>query len=100
LAAFFLPAAFFAVAMMPLLLHCAITAPLDELGSRDACESEGPFIDPMLLLRTDSLPNDGERWAYQLKFDGYRAVAFKTRGKLFLGSRNDNDLSMAAGVPA
>jgi len=26
------------------------------------------FIDPMLLLRTDSLPNDGDRWEYQLKF--------------------------------
>lgn len=28
----------------------------------------------MLLLRTDSLPNDGDRWEYQLKFDGYREM--------------------------
>jgi DNA ligase D-like protein (predicted ligase) len=52
------------------------------------------FIDPMLLLRTDSLPNDGSRWQYQLKLDGYRAIAFKTGGKVLLRSRNDNDFSL------
>src|SRR4029453_6535316 len=57
-------------------------------------KERGRFIDPMLLLRTDSLPNDGDRWAYQLKFDGYRAVAFKTAGKVHLRSRNDNDFSV------
>src|SRR6478735_2070400 len=57
-------------------------------------KTKGRFIDPMLLLRTDSLPNDGDRWEYQLKFDGYRAIAFKTGGKLHLRSRNDNDFSL------
>src|SRR3954452_19941130 len=57
-------------------------------------KAKGRFIDPMLLLRTDSLPNDGDRWEYQLKFDGYRAIAFKTGGKLHLRSRNDNDFSL------
>src|SRR3981081_3373857 len=56
--------------------------------------AKGRFIDPMLLLRTDSLPNDGERWEYQIKFDGFRAIAFKTGGKLHLRSRNDNDFSV------
>src|SRR5436190_4726808 len=61
--------------------------------------AKGRFIDPMLLLRTDKLPNDGHRWVYQLKFDGYRAIAFKTGGKLHLRSRNDNDFSLRyAGV--
>src|SRR4029077_10840147 len=55
---------------------------------------KGRFIDPMLLLRTDSLPNDGDRWENQLKFDGYRAIAFKTGGRLQLRSRNDNDFSL------
>ncbi len=55
---------------------------------------KGCFIDPMLLLRTDSLPNDGNRWEYQLKFDGYRAIAFKTGGKIPLRSRNDHDFSI------
>jgi bifunctional non-homologous end joining protein LigD len=52
------------------------------------------FVEPMLLLRTDSLPDDPARWAYQLKLDGYRAVAFKTGGRLHLRSRNDNDFSV------
>src|SRR5258706_4622878 len=51
------------------------------------------FIEPMLLLRTDRLPDETARWAYQLKLDGYRAIAFKTDGKVHLRSRNDNDFS-------
>lgn len=50
------------------------------------------FVAPMLLLRTDNLPDDG-RWEYQLKLDGYRAIAFKTRGTVQLRSRNDSDFS-------
>lgn len=29
-----------------------------------------------------------------LKFDGYRAIAFKTSGKIHLRSRNDNDFGI------
>jgi len=57
-------------------------------------KAKGRFIQPMLLLRTDTLPTDGERWEYQLKFDGYRAIAFKSGGTLHLRSRNDNDFSI------
>jgi ATP-dependent DNA ligase len=52
----------------------------------------GHFIEPMLLLRTDTLPDD-PRWEYQLKLDGYRAVAFKSGGTVQLRSRNDNDFA-------
>jgi bifunctional non-homologous end joining protein LigD len=52
------------------------------------------FIPPMLLLRTDRLPEERANWEYQLKLDGYRAIAFKTGGKLSLRSRNDNDFSV------
>jgi DNA ligase D-like protein (predicted ligase) len=51
------------------------------------------FIEPMLLLRTDALPSDPSRWEYQLKLDGYRALAFKSNGRLHLRSRNDNDFT-------
>ena len=51
------------------------------------------FIEPMLLLRVDTLP-EGPQWTYQLKLDGYRAIAFKTRGTVHLRSRNDNDFSL------
>jgi bifunctional non-homologous end joining protein LigD len=46
----------------------------------------------MLLLRTDSLPS-GEQWLYELKLDGYRAIAFKRDGAVHLRSRNDNDFN-------
>jgi hypothetical protein len=43
------------------------------------------FIAPMLLFKTDALPNDATRWDYQLTLDGYRTIAFKTGGTtLFL----------------
>ena len=50
------------------------------------------FISPMLLLRTERL-REGPEWRYELKHDGYRAIAFKSRGKLYLRSRNDKDFS-------
>jgi DNA ligase D-like protein (predicted ligase) len=46
-----------------------------------------------LLLRTDRLPDD-PAWEYQLKLDGYRAIAFKAGGRLHLRSRNDNDFTL------
>jgi ATP-dependent DNA ligase len=42
------------------------------------------FIEPMLLLRTERL-QEGKGWMYEIKFDGYRAVAFKTGGKSTFG---------------
>ena len=52
------------------------------------------FIEPMLLLRQDALPDDPGRWEYQIKFDGFRAIAFKTASQLRLRSRHDNDFSL------
>src|SRR5688572_22432233 len=57
-----------------------------------AAKVKGRFIDPMLLLRSDSLPS-GEQWLYELKLDGYRAIAFKRDGMVHLRSRNDNDFN-------
>src|SRR4030095_920232 len=50
------------------------------------------FIQPMLLLRTEML-REGSNWRYEIKLDGYRAIAFKSRGKLHLRSRNNKDFS-------
>ena len=52
------------------------------------------FIEPMILLRTEVLPDDPSLWLYEIKHDGYRAVAFQTGGKLHLRSRNDNDFAV------
>src|SRR3954469_3133335 len=59
---------------------------------RAAPPGSARFIEPMLLLRTDSLPS-GEQWLYELKLDGYRAIAFKRNGHVSLRSRNDNDFN-------
>lgn len=47
----------------------------------------------MLLLRTEKLP-EGPDLQYEIKFDGYRALAMKSGGKLQLRSRNDNDFNV------
>jgi bifunctional non-homologous end joining protein LigD len=53
---------------------------------------QAKFVDPMLLLRTEKLP-EGDGWLYELKLDGFRAVAFKTGGKVHLRSRNNKDFT-------
>src|SRR5512145_2594846 len=50
------------------------------------------FIEPMLLLKTERLP-EGTDIAYEVKLDGFRSIAFKTGGRVYLRSRNDNDFA-------
>ena len=50
------------------------------------------FIEPMLLMRTEKLP-EGPEWLIELKLDGYRAMAIKSGGKVQLRSRNDNNFN-------
>jgi hypothetical protein len=50
------------------------------------------FIEPMLLVRTNTLP-EGASWRYEVKLDGYRAIAIKANGHVRLRSRNDNDFT-------
>jgi bifunctional non-homologous end joining protein LigD len=44
------------------------------------------FIEPMMALRAGDLPVGN--WIYELKFDGYRALAFKVEKEVRLVSRN------------
>ncbi len=47
---------------------------------------------PMLATSTDALPS-GPGWAFEPKWDGFRAIASIVGGEATLRSRNDNDLT-------
>ncbi|MFZ0145353.1 MAG: DNA polymerase ligase N-terminal domain-containing protein, partial [Candidatus Sulfotelmatobacter sp.] len=49
-------------------------------------------IHPMLATSVDE-PFDGAEWLFEIKWDGYRAIAFIADGKLRLVSRNQNELT-------
>jgi bifunctional non-homologous end joining protein LigD len=49
-------------------------------------------IEPM-LARTGPLPPDDGRWAYEVKWDGIRAIGYAEGGRLKLVSRNGNDIT-------
>jgi len=63
-----------------------------EMPKIEAAKTKASFIEPMLLLSTERLP-EGPEWLYEVKLDGYRALAIKAGGKVQLRSRNNNDFS-------
>ena len=49
-------------------------------------------LEPM-LAKTGPLPREDGRWAYEIKWDGVRAIGFVTGGRLRLASRNGRDIT-------
>ena len=45
-------------------------------------KTKASFVPPMLLLRTDKLP-EGANWLNELKLEGLRSIAFKSSGKVY-----------------
>jgi bifunctional non-homologous end joining protein LigD len=58
-----------------------------------------PSAEPMpdrlvpMLARTGPLPRDDDHWAFEIKWDGVRAIARSEPGRLRLHSRNLNDIT-------
>jgi bifunctional non-homologous end joining protein LigD len=63
--------------------------------------AEDPDREPMpervapMLARPGTLPADDERWAYEIKWDGVRAIVLSEPGRIRFESRNHNDISAA-----
>ena len=51
-------------------------------------------VEPM-LARTGTLPRDEAGWAFEIKWDGVRAIGYVDGGRLRLESRNGNDITPA-----
>ena len=60
---------------------------------------EDPDREPMpeklepMLARTGPLPRDDGRWAFEIKWDGVRAIAFVQGGRLVLQARSGRDVT-------
>ena len=60
---------------------------------------EDPGREPMpervapMLARSGELPPEDGRWAYEIKWDGVRAIGYASGGRLRLESRNGNDIT-------
>lgn len=48
---------------------------------------------PMLAVPTDDLPDDPAEWAYEMKWDGYRAIVEVAEGRLRVMSRRGLDVT-------
>lgn len=59
--------------------------PVSARLARMSANGKAQFIEPMLLQRTDALPR-GDDWLYELKLDGYRAIASR-HGASFISDR-------------
>ena len=50
-------------------------------------------LKPMLATLSTRLPRDEEAWAYEIKWDGVRAIAYSEAGQLRLESRNLREIT-------
>jgi bifunctional non-homologous end joining protein LigD len=59
----------------------------------DAAREPMPEHVKPMLARTGSLPRKDDGWAYEIKWDGVRAIAYSTPGELRLESRNLKEIT-------
>jgi bifunctional non-homologous end joining protein LigD len=62
-----------------------------QFGELSLPKAKPQFVEPMKARLVDDPPTHGD-WLYELKFDGFRAIAIKNGTKVSLISRNGNKL--------
>lgn len=55
------------------------------------------LVQPMLATPSTDLPADESGWAFEMKWDGIRAVAYVEGGRITLRTRNDRDVTATYG---
>jgi bifunctional non-homologous end joining protein LigD len=69
-----------------------VSKKLELVKSRSATPNRPPdFVEPMKANLVDSMPPSGD-WIYEIKFDGYRALALRGGSETRILSRNQKDL--------
>jgi bifunctional non-homologous end joining protein LigD len=53
------------------------------------------LVRPMMAVLRETLPPDDDRWGYEMKWDGVRAVVYVEGGRARAMSRNDIDMTAA-----
>jgi bifunctional non-homologous end joining protein LigD len=64
----------------------------DQVVADQESREPPPGLRPMLAT-SSTLPSDDEGWAYEMKWDGLRALAFISGGKVRLASRTSRDIT-------
>ena len=76
---------------------------MNDDGARASFDREPPAELRPMLATSGQLPRDDDGWAYEMKWDGLRALAFLADGAVRLASRSGRDISHAypelAGLP-
>ncbi|QIY90105.1 DNA ligase D [Chryseobacterium gallinarum] len=67
-------------------------ADIEPLLKKAAGQKFYTHVEPMLATLVDK-PFDDEGWVYEVKWDGYRAVALMNKGKVEIKSRNDKSFN-------
>ncbi|HMC98273.1 MAG TPA: hypothetical protein VKG92_11495, partial [Flavobacteriales bacterium] len=62
------------------------------IPSKNGRRSALKDVEPMLATLVDKPPTSGE-WLYEVKWDGYRAIAYATGGVVEIRSRNNKEFT-------
>jgi len=61
------------------------------MSTSDSRETVPSFVQPMLAKLSATLPRDDDAWAFEMKWDGIRAIVIVSAGKVSLFTRNRID---------